>query len=72
MLVQLHLQHWHAHPAENAQWYDLSTKLVKLLHSVQKHITWCIQYSLSYQNVIKQEIWHERNNVRLLKNENEI
>jgi len=39
MLVQLHLQHWHAHPAENAQWYDLPTKSVKLLQSVQKLIT---------------------------------
>jgi len=31
-----------------------------------KHITWHTQYSLSYQNVIKQEIWHERNNVWIL------
>lgn len=37
-----------------------------------KHITWHVQYSLSYQNVIKQEIQHERNNERLLMNENEV
>jgi hypothetical protein len=35
MLIQLHLQHWHAHIAENAQWYDLPYKLVKLLQSHQ-------------------------------------